>query len=438
MLWRRFVLWPLNILALVALVEATLLIWHALHAHELYYWRSPAAGAIPQAFQLPGAVFQPYYGYTLRPGRKGDYIGGTKWRANNFGFQNVVPADGSYCCEYVYHPKADEYVVGIFGGSVGSGYALSAQIDAKLARALAGTPGIDDRRIVVLNFAHPGFRQPQQLSALAYFISIGQKFDLVVNIDGFNEVVTSWKNWSDKVEPSYPADTLWGAWGRQLEQANAVGGGKNFLFARYHQLSARTALETAERCATAICFYGRKVLARYHSWRASKNVAEMPRERQGRSLFPTRHMSDFSADFDVFAYTAEIWRRSSLGMARLAEASGARYLHLLQPDQWYRKAGAYRPINVDHIYAWVIEPVNRGYDRLRIEGQRLIAAGVAFHDLSLIFRGRPEREVYVDDCCHYTSVGYDVVFAATAEALRRAHAPDSASIERAAPSALKP
>ena len=44
------------------------------------------------------------------------------------------------------------------------------------------------KEIVPLCFSHEGYKQPQEAVVLAYFLSIGQPFDLVVNIDGFNDV----------------------------------------------------------------------------------------------------------------------------------------------------------------------------------------------------------------------------------------------------------
>ena len=56
---------------------------------------------------------------------------------------------------------------------------------------LAAAPAFRGREIVPLCFAHEGYKQPQQLLVLSYFLSIGQELDLVVNIDGFNEVALS-------------------------------------------------------------------------------------------------------------------------------------------------------------------------------------------------------------------------------------------------------
>ena len=61
----------------------------------------------------------------------------------------------------------------------------------RLAATLARAPAFQARDVVPLCFSHEGYKQPQQLLILSYFLSIGQSFDVVVNIDGFNEVAIS-------------------------------------------------------------------------------------------------------------------------------------------------------------------------------------------------------------------------------------------------------
>jgi hypothetical protein len=38
-------------------------------------------------------------------------------------------------------------------------------------------------------FAVPGSKQPQQLMTLNYYIALGAEYDLIINVDGFNEIV---------------------------------------------------------------------------------------------------------------------------------------------------------------------------------------------------------------------------------------------------------
>ena len=56
-----------------------------------------------------------------------------------------------------------------------------------------------------LCLSHEGYKQPQQLLVLSYFLSIGQTFDLVVNIDGFNEVALSSLNHQRGLDISMPS-----------------------------------------------------------------------------------------------------------------------------------------------------------------------------------------------------------------------------------------
>jgi len=409
--------WCLYLIALVVLFEALLSGYYYVSSDQIIYLRDAKAGSVPTALQLPGAVFQPYTGYTLREGRTGAYLEEGDWIATNFGFQNMVKKGKSVCCDYPHVAAENDYVVGIFGGSVGSGFALQAQADGSFAEVLKDVPDIADKNVVVLNFSQPGFRQPQQLTTLAYFLSIGQTFDLVLNIDGFNEVVTSWKNWSDGAEPSFPADSLWGAWGRQLEQQKVPVAQRGFHLANYHTLAVRASKDREDACVTAICYYRYKIAGLYHGWRAGAERASLPEKSEQRSLFPTKTVSELPDPFDLFGYTADLWRRSSLGMAELSKVAGARYIHVLQPNQWFDGAGQYTPIKVDHVYKWVIAPVNKGYRKLLTQSLALEAAGVNFLDGSLLFKSVPERSVYVDDCCHFTPQGYHAIFRAVAENL---------------------
>ena len=41
---------------------------------------------------------------------------------------------------------------------------------------------LDGREPVPLCFSHEGYKQPQQLLVLSYFLSLGQPFDLVINM----------------------------------------------------------------------------------------------------------------------------------------------------------------------------------------------------------------------------------------------------------------
>lgn len=136
----------------------------------------------------------PYFGFPEK-------IGGEQ--INNYGF---TAAKNKKRIDYPYTPAPGEFVVAIFGGSVASGFC---QDEAEyLEEALALHPDLKGRTPVVLNFAAGAVKQPQQLFYLNYFLGLGQKFDLVINIDGFNDVPGAVANRYHGFHPAMPQAML--------------------------------------------------------------------------------------------------------------------------------------------------------------------------------------------------------------------------------------
>lgn len=59
--------------------------------------------------------------------------------------------------------------------------------------------------MTVLNLGQGGWKQPQQLLALNYFLSLGQRFDVIVNLDGFNEIALGYHNHLSGIDYSLPS-----------------------------------------------------------------------------------------------------------------------------------------------------------------------------------------------------------------------------------------
>lgn len=104
--------------------------------------------------------------------------------ANNYGFFSKH--------DYPYRSEnGEEFLLGVFGGSIAQWFCLQ-QGDA-FANELTGKLH-GRRRVTILNFALGAFKQPQSMLAFAYFLMIGQQFDAVLLLDGFNEAALSWVN----------------------------------------------------------------------------------------------------------------------------------------------------------------------------------------------------------------------------------------------------
>lgn len=303
--------------------------------------------------------------------------------------------------------------VAFFGGSFAEGTVLSGRnvIATRLLDA-----GYSSEFFV---YALGGYKQPQQLAALSYLLSLGADYDVVVNLDGFNELALPWaENMTSGVNPYYPR-------GWRIKTAGLSDPG---MVALYGEIAV---LETRRReWARRISRYPSLSIIRNLIWRArdaslQEQIAAatqqvMKTKPAVTAGFTARGPKLDSSDWKrLDARLVEHWGRSSRLMKALCNASGIKYIHLLQPNQYYEPGRELTPLEQrtafrkDHIYR---SPVVRGYPLLRDEGQRLMRDGVDFHDLTLVYRNTPEP-VYRDTCCHPNRYGYEIIAGEVAEAI---------------------
>src|SRR4030095_7843852 len=196
-----------NVVLFCVLAEIAGLSFHYAETGQLFYLHRPTYELIPETAQgeITADRLNPYFGPSHKAGQPFDFPSelredGTPppsrpMATNNFGF------DSPY--QYPIVKSNREFIIGIFGGSVSVFFCL-AGVD-HLVADLQRHEFFKDRTIVLLCMAHEGYKQPQQLLVLSYFLSIGQTFDLVVNIDGFNEVALSSYNNQRGLDISMPS-----------------------------------------------------------------------------------------------------------------------------------------------------------------------------------------------------------------------------------------
>jgi hypothetical protein len=309
---------------------------------------------------------------------------------------------GFYSGPLVRKRDPSTYVVGVFGGSVAAGFADEHGPEVAFADVAAG------RKVVALNTAIGGYKQPQQLIALAYLLTLGAQFDAVLLIDGFNDVALApAENMTRGVSPIYPR-----SWGLLVADLEANRGVRDVLAQLGLIADARRALaDWHPRLGVAVLAGRLADRAAAAREAALRNQLRVERIAAGNGFQATGPVLDGGA-----RALADYWRRASLSMRALAEENGARFVHVLQPNQYgaprpmsdAEQAVAYEPA---HPYA---KPARDGYPLLREAGRELAAAGVEFHDLSDVFAGVREP-IYVDSCCHFYGRGNILL----AEELRR-------------------
>jgi hypothetical protein len=315
----------------------------------------------------------------------------------------------------------DRYVVGVFGGSFADQLALlgGAALEAALVERFAELRG----EVVVLNLASSAYKQPQQAISLLEMVVAGVPFDLIVNLDGYNEIHFGYAAAQGGHHPVFPS---------RGPYRTTVG----FLTERSAARDARAErILTEKRSERAWlarvgggAWLGRSELARTLAGalarRHQRSRLELERELQeiGASAdlpvasFPHRCGDETEACWQI---VADVWERSSLVMQGIARDIGAEYLHVLQPNQYVEGS---KPLSdEERRHAWQPGPrralIQRGYALLRERGRRLRDAGVPFHDLTGLYAAHTET-IYRDVCCHVNLRGNELLAEAIAAASR--------------------
>jgi len=168
------------------------------------------------AFYEVNQVIHPYIGYVLDPTVKNGVPAG--WASvNQWGFFGRPP---------LFEQKSEQstdYVIGVFGGSVALGLASLGMEPIKSELREKGI--VKGRPIRIVTIALGGMKVPQQLMAFNYFLTLGARFDMVLNLDGFNEMVLPYvENIRKGVFPFFPRSWATRVWGyTDMNFARALG-----------------------------------------------------------------------------------------------------------------------------------------------------------------------------------------------------------------------
>ena len=364
---------------------------------------------------LTSIGLHPYFGPIHRPGIPFDVASNLREApepgtppappdtTNNFGFTS--PHDYPYT-----RTNPRQFIVGIFGGSVGAWFCELGT--RQLVRDLGHDPAFAGREIVPLCFAHEGYKQPQQLIVLAYFLSIGQSFDAVVNIDGFNEVALSPLNEAKGYDLSMPSVMHMEPLVNLVNQGTLTPEKIEVLAAITRDRQRLNAVSRRlNRTRFASAFF---VLDRYHAWLQQRYDAEQLRFEQLPSNPPRNSVLHVTPPVRsrpgavLFQDIADTWVTSSIAMQKLLAGRAVRYVHVLQPNQYFTT----RKFSEDEARVALLQDspfrpgAQAGYPLLvkAIESGRLSGQGVHVFDATHVFDNE-RSPVYVDNCCHYTVLG---------------------------------
>ncbi|MFZ5451524.1 MAG: hypothetical protein ACOZF2_06605 [Thermodesulfobacteriota bacterium] len=337
---------------------------------------------------LEQEVIHPYVGYVLDFGNK-------KKNFTSQGFySNISP---------VVKKEEGKVNIVVLGGSVAT--ELPQYIEQAWKKTFKAAPRL-------INLALPGFKQPQQLMALTYFLSLGGEYDLVINVDGFNDIVLPYvENYGAGVNLFFPRSWELRINNNLTPQVLSAMGKVKYL----QDIKRKILAELSGSIFNISATYGmvKMVQLIINSNEIYGNTSALfDIQKESKKKFvecgPVKH---YANDTKMFEAVADFWFRCSLLINSLAKDKGFEYYHFLQPDQYLKgskrlnreeKRIAY---NEKHIYR---RPVIIGYPLLIARGKTLVKNQVNFFDATMIFANIGDT-IYKDDCCHINNKGYQIL-----------------------------
>jgi hypothetical protein len=387
----------INLLVLFVLLESASLAFYFLKTRAFFYPRNKE--------RIKAAASQ--FEITPQPGREGDMV-----------YYQLHPYFGFICPPaYADLPfkktSKDQFIIGIFGGSVARRFYMYEVVHHVLAKALQPLPQFQGKEIVILKFANPAHKQPQQLLALNYYLSIGQELDMVINIDGFNELAVSYLNNKAGVEVSMPNGIVVAP---LIALANKELAPQDLALSLEVLQAKKNLQKTANRlrrCRLATGYMLRWVQARHllNQYVAkSEQLDRMKRQEKEDSLVYLKRVAPPLGEPEVFERTLDVWRNSTVAMKDLLVARKIPYFEFIQPNQYYatkRQFSEEEKKIAFHEASPFKEPTVKGYPRLLARIDSVRDAGVNLFNGVNVFDETGDA-VYIDTCCHYTDAGNEV------------------------------
>ena len=364
-------------------------------------------------------AIHPYLGFVLDP-EKMPFT-----RVNKYGFVgDLPPLDNSN--------HDDKFTIAVVGGSFA--HDLAAGEGSKiLVDKLTKSGNLNGKEPEIVNLALPGMKQPQQLFIINYFLSLGFHFDIILNIDGFNEIVLPVaENIKSGTNVFYPR-----AW--RFRVSSRIG-------PEEMKAAGKLALKEDKRSSVADLFSKEPFI---HSvtlnliWslldtRFAQSIEKTRYEVTGILLNPTekekiigsyaalgptkKYLSESDAYHDLAAY----WARSSQLIDIVSNYNDIHYFHVLQPNQYVEGSKVFndeeRKVALEGESEYR-KPASDGYPFLIKQGKQIHSSGVKYTNLTMLFKGN-DSILYKDNCCHLNEKGYKLVASEIADIVIQSIWPD--------------
>lgn len=398
-------------------LEALSLAFYFVNQKQFFYTRGKTQEKIVEEIDRAGIRLDesiverlhPFFGYVLKQGAFTNER--LKLKVNRHGFFSLY--------EYPFvKTNKNQFIIGVFGGSVANNFAVDEYVTQRVSNKLKSYPEFANKEIVVLNFGNGGYKQPQQLLILNYFLALGQELDLVINLDGFNEVALSNLNNKSQIDVGMPSvqhiQPLTGLANNNLSPE--LMGSIVQISETKKQLKA--AVDKLQTCQLALCHAITSLQVKQLVSSYQQAVVKYDRQVKNTDSAATNSgivyipkTDAVLADAAAFDKMAAMWYESSVAMNQILASRKIPYFHFIQPNQYYPTKRVFTAkeeeiaISKDSPY---IAGVKQGYPVLLSKVGELQKAGVnIFSGVNIL--DDTKETVYKDACCHYNSVGDEIL-----------------------------
>ena len=351
-------------------------------------------------------VFHPYLGWVLNPAlHPGMDEAGKHFAVNEFGLlDNGSP---------IRQRDRNKVIVAFMGGSVS--WHVSAHTDEVFVRELKKAERFRDKTIAIVRLSLHGYKEPQQLLLLTYLLSLGAEYDVLINIDGFNETALHEnENANQQIFPPYPR--AWSARIGQQSDPRSVDLYYRIIVTKQdRQAWAQFCNRLPLQRLNTVNFLWKSRDTRYSRRLLADNISLIQVRVDNPGYQLTGPRQTFADQHAMRQFLLEYWARCSLTLNRLCQSHEIEYHHVLPPNQYLEGS---KPMLAEERQQAIFlfgagATAAAMYPKLVEQGQQLVDRGVKFHDLSMLFVS-VEEPLYVDVFCHYNDTGNQLVARAIA------------------------
>lgn len=414
-----------NLLSLIAVnlaltfvcVESLSLVFYFINHKMFFYTRGKTQEQVVTDLERTGVRLDesiverlhPFFGYVLKQGAFTKKELGIK--VNNQGFLSLY--------DYPFiKQNPNQFVIGFFGGSVAHNFVNDEYVTKRFSEKLKKFPEFANREIIILSFASGGYKQPQQLLILNYFLALGQKFDMIINIDGFNEVALANLNNKAQVDLGMPSvqhiQPLTGLANNSLSSEVM----SSIVKITETKKQLRETINKLDSCKLALCYtitslqlkqlvesYQKQIIT------YDQNVKKSNAEDDKNNIVYIPKAKSVLDDAKAFEKMVATWSESSLMMKQLSAKRKIDYFHFIQPNQYYLTKRVFTEeekrlyLNPDSPYS---DAVKRGYPLLLSKAEDLQKLKLNIFSATNVLDDAKET-VYKDACCHYNEIGDELL-----------------------------